>query len=353
MATNIKTFYDKDGNTIVPRTSVSAIFDLPSYVYTNWIINGMFDVWQRNTTQTASGYGSDDRFFNEHFGSTKTHSRQAFTLGQTAVPNNPKYYSRTVVASVAGVNNYVLKGQRVEDVTKLAGKTVTFSFWAKADASKYVGVEIFQYFGPTSGYVFIPGTKFAITTSWQKISLTVTLGSAAGRTAEADSHTAFRFWFDSGSTYNASSGTLGQQSGTFDIANVCVVEGSVASECQAEPFAEVLRKCQRYYESSFDEGVVPSNGPNLTTFSSNIGVHCCYASNTMIGHTVAFKVPKRIVPTLSSYGNSNGMPWVNGGWGTVLLELNNYKSRNSFSVNQQNFNGYTTILFHWSASAEL
>lgn len=67
----------------------------------NYIINSNFDYWQRNTTQTSSGYGSDDRWINDHGGSTKAHSRQAFTLGQTDVPNDPKYFSRTVVTSVA------------------------------------------------------------------------------------------------------------------------------------------------------------------------------------------------------------------------------------------------------------
>ena len=53
----------------------------------NWIINGMFDVWQRGTSQTSIGYGSDDRWQNAHQVSTKTHSRQAFIVGQTDVPN--------------------------------------------------------------------------------------------------------------------------------------------------------------------------------------------------------------------------------------------------------------------------
>jgi hypothetical protein len=74
----------------------------------NAIINGNFDIWQRNTTQTLIGYGSDDRWSNDNVGTTKTHSRQAFTLGQTDVPGEPRYYSRTTVVSVAGAGNYEL-----------------------------------------------------------------------------------------------------------------------------------------------------------------------------------------------------------------------------------------------------
>ena len=191
----------------------------------NWIINGMFDVWQRSTSQTTSGYGSDDRFNNINFGSTKTHSQQAFTVGQTAVPNNPKYFSRTVVSSVAGVGNYASKAQRIEDVVKLAGKTITFSFWAKADANKNMAIEFVQNFGSggSASVVGIGVQKFALTSSWQKFTKTITLPSVSGKTIGIDNYLALSFWFDAGSDFNARTDSLGNQSGTFDIANVSIV----------------------------------------------------------------------------------------------------------------------------------
>lgn len=215
----------------------------------NWIINGQFDVWQRGTSQTSAGYNSDDRWYNDHTISTKTHSRQAFTVGQTDVPNNPTYFSRTVVTSGNAAGSQVSKGIKIEDITKLAGKTATLSFWAKADTNKNVSTEFYQDFG-TGGSDFITSLgvqKHSLTTAWQRFTSTVALPSVSGKTIGVGSSTLLFLWFDAGSDSNTQTNSLGNQSGTFDIANVCLVEGSTAVECPAEPYADVLRKCQRYY----------------------------------------------------------------------------------------------------------
>ena len=77
------------GRTINTAGKVTAdSFSAYPATFKNRIINGNFDVWQRATSQTSSGYGSDDRWTNSNTGSTKTHSRQTFDLGQTDVPGN-------------------------------------------------------------------------------------------------------------------------------------------------------------------------------------------------------------------------------------------------------------------------
>lgn len=216
----------------------------------NWIINGMFDVWQRGTTQITTGYGSDDRWSNNVAGATQTVSRQSFAIGQTSVPNNPTYFSRTVVVDGAVAGSTVEKIHKIEDVTKFSGKTITYSFWAKADANKNIAVEIYRYYGSGgSGYdLGLSVQKFALTTSWQRFTKTVTLPSVSGKTIGANNCTHFSFWFDAGSNYASRTDSLGNQSGTFDIANVSLVEGSFAVECQNQPYADVLRECQRYYQ---------------------------------------------------------------------------------------------------------
>lgn len=223
------------------------------FSFRNKFINGNFDIWQRGTSQTANGYGSADRWFIESVGSTKTASRQSFTIGQTDVPNVPTYFMRNVVSSVAGVGNYSVMYQRIEDVGTLNGQTVTLSFWAKADSNKNIAVEFVQNFGtggsPSSEVNQISPQKFALTTTWTKYTKTVTLSSISGKTLGSDGNSWMTaiFWFDAGSNFNSRTDSLGQQSGTFDIAEVQLEEGTVATSFEQRPIGLELSLCQRYY----------------------------------------------------------------------------------------------------------
>jgi hypothetical protein len=240
----------------ISKQSVSSGGILSSF--RNKIINGNFDFWQRGTSQTSAGYGSADRWYCDNIGSTKTTSRQTFTLGQTDVPGNPTYFCRTVVSSVAGASNYVNILQRIEGVQNLSGKTATLTFYAKADSAKPIAVSLVQNFGttgsPSSRVLAIGSTKVNLTTSWARYDVVVSIPSITGKTLGTDNNDFLTvvFWFDTGSS-NTESASLGQQSGTFDIARVSLVEGDARSD--SDPFSprhiqQELALCQRYYYSS-------------------------------------------------------------------------------------------------------
>lgn len=223
----------------------------------NPIINGNFDIWQRATTQSTTGYGSDDRWGNGNSGSTKVHSQQLHTLGQTAVPGNPTFFSRTVVTSVAGASNYCIKNQNIEKVSTFSGRTVTLTFYAKADATKNIAIELTQGFGtggsPSTLVASIGSQLIPLTTSWQKFTKLITVPSISSKVlgSNGDDALSLVFWFDAGSTWNSRTSTLGQQSGTFDISRVSIVDGDATNE--ADPFSprhiqQELALCQRYYE---------------------------------------------------------------------------------------------------------
>ena len=222
--------------------------------FKNYIINGNFDVWERGNSQTATSYGSDDRWSNNNVGSTKTHSRVVCTDTERVL-FNANNYSRTVVTSVAGASNYCNKHQRIEDVNKLAGKTVTLSFWAKADSNKNIAVELGQSFGtggsPSADVAGVGSQLIALTSTWQKKTITITLPSIVGKTLGTDglqtTSTYVAFWFDAGSSYNSRAASLGQQSGTFDIAQIQLEEGSGATPFEQRPYGLELSLCQRYY----------------------------------------------------------------------------------------------------------
>lgn len=271
----------------------------------NVIINGNFDVWQRGTS-LGSGTGKrylPDRFFTNSTGSAYVPSRQSFTLGQTDVPNEPTYFFRNVVTSVAGAGNHCNATQRVEGVRTFAGQAVVLTFWAKADASKNIAAEIAQNFGTggsPSAVVSVQVTTCALTTSWQKFTITTTISSISGKTLGSDGNDALELniWFDAGSSLNSRTNSLGQQNGTFDIAQVQWEAGSVASAFEKLPIELIFSLCERYYEIC-DSGHSYDPGAD--------------ASATVIYRWIAFKTRKCANPTMTPPSSTTNMLWTSGG----------------------------------------
>lgn len=281
------------GTVVISNDSITIAGSAVSPVqsFRNKVINGNFDYWQRGTSNTsvASNQYLADRWVHLRVGSTANVSRQAFTLGQTDVPNEPTYFHRTAVTSVAGAGNTVNFAQRIESVRTLAGQTATLSFWAKADASKNIAVDFVQFFGtggsPSSAISAIGVTTCALTTSWKKFTITVNVPSISGKTLGTDNNDTlwFRVWFDAGSNFNSFTNSLGQQSGTFDIAQVQLEAGSVATPFEVRPPGVELALCQRYYYG--------------TTAQFNFSGYS--ASSISAYHTFSLPVSMRVLPTFS------------------------------------------------------
>ena len=337
-----------DSNDISTKSQIETTIAPYNKGFKNYIINGNFDVWQRANSQTISGYGSDDRWRNGNAGSTKTHSLVACTDTERAL-FNASYFSRTVVSSVAGVNNQVLKEQYIEDVTRLAGKTVTLSFWAKANSNKNIGVNIAQVFGTggsPSNIVYGTTQIVALTSTWQKKSITVTIPSIVGKTLGTNgahtSFTALQFYFDQGSATRGS--VLGQQSGTFDIAQVQLEEGSFATPFEQRPVVLELSLCQRYYERFVCD---KANGELFS--------HERVQSNTSQNYVtkiIPFRVPMRVTPTVTIPRVFENVTDYATGWAVYFTGLSNGDGGIAIYKNIGSMQG-NIIAFDAIADAEL
>ena len=285
-----------NGNTAISiSSSGQATFNAPvsqpgAFMFRNKLINGNFDIWQRGTSTTSSAYLAD-RWVCASLGSTKTASRQAFALGQTDVPNNPSYFMRHVVTSVAGSGNYASMDQKIEGVKTLSGGPATISFWAKADANKNISVEFLQYFGSggsPSSFVIADAQLVALTTSWAKYTITADIPSISGKTLGTDVNDDLHvtFWFDAGSTYDARAASLGQQSGTFDIAQVQIEEGTAATPFEQRPYGVELSLCQRYFFTGFVSRAWNFTGTTLA-----------------VGQSFSFPTTMRSTPTVTLSGS--------------------------------------------------
>jgi hypothetical protein len=153
----------------------------------NKIINGDFGIWQRGTSLTYTTSGLNylaDRFFSWTIGTLNiTVSRQAFTPGTAPVAGyESQYFLRNAVTSLSGQSIQAV-GQRIEDARTFAGQTATFSFYAKADASRTYTARVIQNFGSGgSTEVATSLGSYSVTTSWQRFSVTVAVPSVSGKT---------------------------------------------------------------------------------------------------------------------------------------------------------------------------
>ena len=114
------------------------------------IMNGNFDVWQRGTSLTLSTVTAylADRWLCSigDVSGALTVSRQTFTIGQTTVPGNPKYFLRFAETGAPGVAPYIT--QRIEGVEHFANGKATLSVWLSvASGTLVVTPKFVQSFG--------------------------------------------------------------------------------------------------------------------------------------------------------------------------------------------------------------
>lgn len=281
----------------------------------DYIIDGNFDFWYEGTSQTTSGYGSDTMWQNVHVGSTKTHSRQSFSVGDV-FPDGvlcPTYFSRTVVTTVAGTGNYVIKQGKLEGIANFVGKVVTLSFYAKADAAKYIQCDYLLNFGTggsagngTNRYLG-PINTFSLSTTWQKFQWTFTVPDLPGTTIDTtNDFLAIRFVFDAGSLAEplySNHFTLGQQSGTFDISSVSFVEGGTNINPIFKSLAETTREVMRQYYTTSTRGY---GGERLAVWGRFNG--------TNVEVTLPLVVPMRMkVPVLTITNLAGMLTWFGSG----------------------------------------
>jgi len=221
----------------------SLLTTTPLHGFRNLIINGNFDIWQRGTSQSAGGYGSADRWL-FYFGTgSGVVSRQAFDLGQSDVPGNPRFFCRHVVSTLSAAGIGTALGQRIEDVRTLAGRTATLTFYARAENEQMIAARAVQDFGTggsPSAVVETPVASFNVGPNWQKCTATVNIPSIAGKTlGDANDH----LRIDIG---RPAADTVG---GYLDVARVSLVEGDATAE--VDPFAprhisQEMAMCRRY-----------------------------------------------------------------------------------------------------------
>lgn len=306
------------------KTQANANFAPITRSRKNKIINGNFDIWQRGTsfTNVSSGQYTADRWVRQFGDETWNVSRQSFTPGQTDVPNNPKYFLRVEQTAVTAASIPWLV-QKIEDVTRLSGKTMTLSFWIKANATTAADVYYRQSFGSGgSPQTLVSVSSIGVSTSWEKKTVTFTISSVSGKTIteSGDNSTWIILMLPDNTTVD------------IDIAQVQLEEGSVATDFEQRMVGEELALCQRYYIDTGERSIWQGYVQNSTSYSVMV-----YLPTTM-----------RTSPTITtSHDGSTNFP--------TTGPITAYVGKNSFRAYLTSSTGPATgsFVFYYTADAEL
>ena len=340
------------GNELLRSETTQEARDIIGVGRKNLIINGNFDIWQRGLTNNSinSMRYTADRWLQYAAGSSViTVTRQQFTAGQTEVPGNPRYYYRMDNTPDDGTS-WLELFHRIEHVRRFSDVPVTLSFWMRANKPQ-IGedeIRLTQNFGisGSSAAVTVRGPLFDIQTSWQKYEFTFDLPSVAGKTIKADNFLQIHLLR---ATNAVAADTY------YDLAQVQLEYGRVATPFEERPYAEEFNLCERFYQlygglgnASGDHGTSGYNGGNTNGFHAYPGwswANTHAATRLLLRQRMRETPDVNIIGTISSspttgqygiYGGGSNAWQTPGYW--VIQDVNDH----SFRVTAQSYSTFGT-----------
>jgi len=232
----------------------------------NALINGDFRVWQRGTAvQANAGQGAyaADRWCGSHQFQNSRTQRTAISSAPSGLLSQYALRSSSATTAQNANGTRMRIAQKIESLNsyRLRGQQVTLSFWARFSSATVSSVSnsagggdsAYNNFGysigsytsttdsatnTTAADTAINGTitNGGLPTTWTKYTLTGTVSASANNVDVV-------FGFSSlGST--ASADTV-----WYEIAEVQLEVGTLASPFEFEDYGTTLAKCQRYFQS--------------------------------------------------------------------------------------------------------
>lgn len=265
------------------------------------IINGNFDVWQRGTSFTIAS--ATQTFTADRWWAYKTNTGMTVSQVAPGVTGSAWGLKMQRANGNSDTNSPNLRTNlESKDVIKLANRTITVSFRAKAGAnfsaaSSLLSYEINTgtgsdeasigaYSGAWTGWAKPSSGTKTLTTSFQLFSFNLTLNANVRELAV--------------SFYFTPTGTAGaDDSVTIEQVQLCA--GDVALPFHPKSFEEELRACMRYYEKSYEYTVAPGTA----TYTGETTVRGLNASSGQKYASTSYKVTKRTAAT-PSYWDPSG-----------------------------------------------
>ena len=361
------------------RDNVSALYSMANAPYRNLLYNGAMQIAQRNTSVasiTSDGYYTADRWLVgiSSLG-TWTQSVENDAPTGSGLRKSLKMLCSTADASPAA-GDYCIIQQRLEgyDVQRIAKGTssaqpLAVSFWVKSNKTGTYNCYLqdldnnrsisAQYTISASGTweyetVYFPADTTGAFDNDNASSLYLTFVLGAG--SNWTSGTTPTSW-ETVTLANLAPGQTNLAANTnnyWQVTGVQLETGSVATGFEFLLFGDELRRCQRYYEKSYNVDVVPGTSTYVGSFFAAVSAH----ADATVGSMIYFKVSKRSSPNMLGWtpvGNANLFTYSRSG-------ASGNSGANFYVTGMSSVYAYTatganwvpaTISGHWTAEAEL
>jgi len=387
-----------DGNCNIPRQGDSLIFNgSPSsfgelnvghgsdkFVVTsvnsydkNVIINGNFDIWQRNTSFSSEETNTSGRLwladmwnFGKHSSTSSRHtiskitsgdadiSKSPWDMGASMVPGNNflQIYTTTPKSTMASQDyvhlNYFVEGNDMRPLW--SAKCMSLSFFIR---SKTVGTYSVAFRNWQFGRSYVATYNINQANTWEWKTITVPIPEWSDRSNwnfNDDTGLRITWTLAGGSDYATLStntwlsgnaihstnqvngvGTVDTSStASFQISQVQLESGSVSTPFQQMRLQDEIARCERYYEKSYELNTVPGTATSRGRINENDWV---ISPTAHISTT--FRTRKMTTPTVTIYNPSNGdknsyaMTHMESGSDTHHVVLSTYTSEtNIYSI---------------------
>ena len=352
----------------------------------NIIINGSMQVAQRGTSSTSTGFGSVDRFQISYSGTD-----EAPTQAQASVASGTTPYSLGFRKSFKITNGNQTSGagatDHIQTIYTIEDQDLATSGWNYTSSSSYVTLSFYIkssiaqnfYFylqsdnGSQYRYVMETGSLSADT--WTKVTKTISgnsnivlnsdngvgmylvysLFDGTDRTGTRPLN-AWAALDNTSRTPDQTSTWYTTNDSTWEITGVQLEVGDTATSFEHCSYAEELIRCMRYYEHSYNDGVVPGVSSNLGGYYQNL----VSDSGGNAAFSIEYKVRKRSAPVTSKFyaddGTANQWDYngssVSSGKATVTYHRNSQTHLNAYlPIGAQWIPCY--VLGHWTVDAEL
>lgn len=226
-------------------------------------------------------------------------------------------------------------------------KSITISFWVKASVTGDYAVVLY-----TADANYIIGSTITVNSAstWEKKSVTfvgdttnaipndnteglrLSIGLASGATYNATDNTSWGAYATGKLLYGQGANLIGTTSATFQLADVQLELGSVATEFEHRSYGEELALCQRYYYSNSRWNIWSGYAVNASNYFEN----------------TEFPVTMRAAPSVSAFRiGSSGFAIAN-----PTVQQESITGFYVYSTCNATTNG-AYYIFNYNASAEL